>query len=675
MPKSTMQDQHKTKEQLISELIELRKRRARLEEDRVSTEHALRSSSERFRRLVETVRIIPWEIDLARWQFTYVGPQGVSILGYPLEDWYEPHFWLNRAHPDDRAIVEQRCRQCSSTGADTEFEYRMLANDDSVVWMHGLAGVIPIGLPQFLQGFMLDITEGKLSQEKLRQTEERLRVALKNSPVILAHADRDLRYTWAYHNRGDFSPERILGKRDDEFMPPREAAELQTLKQSVLTTGVGARKEITFNMSSGVTVFDITAEPLRSPGGEIVGVTIAGTDVTDRKRAEEALQQAQKLESLGVLAGGIAHDFNNILVAILGNAGLALMGLPPGAPARDKVVEIEKAAARASELTNQMLAYAGKAQVDVRPLDLSSLVDEMRELLDSMISKRAVLDFALADDLPSLEGDAVQIRQVVMNLITNASEALDDKPGVVKVSTGSVSADRDLLAKSYLAEELKEGRYVYVTVSDPGIGMDEATKQKIFDPFFTTKFAGRGLGLAAVLGIVRSHGGSISVDTALESGTTFTVLFPITGEHEEPIDRSTIDVREWHGEGTILVVDDEEVVRSVLGATLEKWGFDVLIAADGEDAVTTFRDHASDVRAVLLDMTMPLMSGEEALAEIHRIRSDVPVILLSGYAEEEAVTRFEGLHLAGFLHKPFRPAALIDTLHDILDPDDKTREA
>lgn len=386
----------------------------------------------------------------------------------------------------------------------------------------------------------------------------------------------------------------------------------------------------------------------------------------ERRQLEAKVQQAQKLESLGVMAGGIAHDFNNLLVGILSSAGVALMKLPEDAPARRSIERIEKAALRAADLTHQMLAYSGKGKFDVQAIDLSALVEEMIHLLETAISKKAVVQYDFADELPLIEADPTQIRQVIMNLITNASEALGVSHGAILISTSVVHAAPEYLAEAYYADDLPEGQYVCLEVTDTGCGMDAGTLEKIFDPFFTTKFTGRGLGLAVVLGIVRGHRGAVIIDSHPGHGTTFSVLFPAAGKREHiPAPRPEQSTK-WRGSGTILVVDDERDVRETTREILEESGFSVITAAEGHEGVAAFRKHGQQIVAVLLDVTMPHMDGEGALEEIHRIRADVPVILFSGYAEEEITLKFQGRQVAGFIHKPFLPSTLIEKIRQAL---------
>lgn len=394
---------------------------------------------------------------------------------------------------------------------------------------------------------------------------------------------------------------------------------------------------------------------------------LSALDTTDLVRAEEErrrldlqVQQTQKLESLGVLAGGIAHDFNNLLVAILGNAGLALMELPPESPAWQTVLAIETAAQRAAELTRQMLAYSGKGKFVIEQLNLSRVVEEMAHLLEISVSKRAVLKYRFAPDLPAIEGDATQLRQVIMNLITNASDAIGDRSGVISVSTGLIDADAAYLKTAYMDDDLPEGQYVYLEVADTGIGMDAETAARIFDPFFTTKFTGRGLGLAAVLGIVRSHRGAIKLSTVPGRGTTFTILFPAAGPPAPPGPAPAPETASAPlPRAVILVVDDDETVRAVTRRMLELSGFTVLLAADGAEAVALYRERPG-IDLVLLDLTMPAMDGEETFRELRRLDPGVRVILTSGYSEQDAADRFAGTGLAGFIQKPYRPQDLIE---------------
>ena len=372
-------------------------------------------------------------------------------------------------------------------------------------------------------------------------------------------------------------------------------------------------------------------------------------DITERQKTEAALRQAQKLESLGVLAGGIAHDFNNLLTGILGNASLILDTSSQLDPDRLSLEDIVALSKRAADLTNQLLAYAGKGRFVITKFDLSELVLEMLRLIQTSIPKMVRLELALAPDLPWIEADASQIQQIVMNLVINAAEAIGPEGGTVWVSTG--------VAEIESGDERAPGRYVYMEVRDSGCGMDEATRAKIFDPFFTTKFAGRGLGLAAVSGIVRGHNGRMQLESVPGGGSTFRISLPAL-EGNFPRAEKTSSSRDLHGTGTILVVDDEVAVRRVAKAMLEHLGYAVLVAENGLEGVTIFEQRAADITAVLLDMTMPVMDGEHALQHMRAIRPDVPVLVSSGYSEVVARARFNDSVSVDFIQKPYTVAEL-----------------
>ncbi|OAI40021.1 hypothetical protein AYO38_06595 [bacterium SCGC AG-212-C10] len=393
-------------------------------------------------------------------------------------------------------------------------------------------------------------------------------------------------------------------------------------------------------------------------------------DITDKRKTEAALLHAQKLESLGVLAGGVAHDFNNLLVAVLGNADLALIDLPPESPAVDSVRQIKAAARRAADLARQMLALSGRGLFVVERLDLNFVVDEMTHLLKASIARGALLRYNLVGGLPHVKADATQIRQIIMNLVVNASDAIGNRSGIITVTTGAIRADRGYLNEMLLAPELPEGDYVYLEVSDNGTGMDSATLRKIFDPFFTTKFTGRGLGLAAVLGIIRSHGGAIKVYSELGKGTTFKVLLPVAESSDGQEVETPAAPAEWRGSGRVLIVDDDESVRTLATRLVERLGFTVTPAEDGLQAVALFRDLHQDLTVVLLDLTMPHLGGEDTFRELRRISTNVPVIVMSGYNESETTMRFAGKGLAGFIQKPFEYATLRSVIRHALERDD-----
>jgi len=386
----------------------------------------------------------------------------------------------------------------------------------------------------------------------------------------------------------------------------------------------------------------------------------------EKLEIEKQLQHVQKLESLGVMAGGIAHDFNNLLMGVMGNADLAQLKLSEVSPAYGNIGAIKVAAQRAAELCQQMLAYSGRGRFVIQALNLNDVVREMTHIFEVSISKKAALKFNLADNLPSVSADATQIRQVLMNLVVNASEAIGDESGVISISTGAHDCDQAYLADIYIDEKLPEGIYVYLEVSDTGCGMDEKTRSKLFDPFFTTKFTGRGLGLSAVLGIIRGHKGGIKVYSEPGKGTTFKLLFPALEEAlvEKSLENNGRE-EGWRGKGTILLVDDEDIVLVVGKEMIEHLGFKVLTATDGREAIRVFEHHRDEIDGVILDLTMPRMDGNEAFRELRRIRPEVRVFMSSGFNEQEINERFSGKGFAGFIQKPYQMQTLAAKLREV----------
>ena len=413
--------------------------------------------------------------------------------------------------------------------------------------------------------------------------------------------------------------------------------------------------------------------PLRDAEGGTVGYIGSLTDVTDLKEAQDerlrleaGLEQARKLESLGVLAGGIAHDFNNLLVGVLGNAALALAELPPGTAARTSVEQVEIAARRAAELTRQMLAYSGSGQLLVGRVDLAELISELVHVLEAAIGDNVVLRLDLPAGLPQVEGDVTQLRQVVMNLIVNAGEAIGSRPGVVEVELALVEVDRAALARLEVGAEIAPGPYLALRVADTGSGMDATTRARIFDPFFTTKFTGRGLGLAATLGIVRGHRGGLEVVTREGHGTTFTVYLPpvAAGQATAALPPES---RAGQLSGTVLLIEDDATVREVSQRMLEYEGLEVVSVADGLAAFEAVAAEPGRFVAVVLDITMPGLAGEALLVELRARGLVAPVVLMSGHLAEDVAVAVTWPGVKAFLQKPFGAEELARSLHEALD--------
>lgn len=398
---------------------------------------------------------------------------------------------------------------------------------------------------------------------------------------------------------------------------------------------------------------------IRDASGGVESIAAMVRDVSERERLEQELRRAQKLESLGILAGGVAHDFNNFLVTILCNASMLTERLPAGSEPARQVQKIVNASRRASELTRQMLTYAGGARLDVQPTDLGTLINEMLDFMRAAIPKNVALRVSGAAELPLIDADSGQLQQVILNLLINGAEAIGDKPGEVLISTDVRTLNPRQLADEFPGFEAAPGDFVCMRVTDNGCGMTRETAIRIFDPFFTTKFTGRGLGLATILGIVRSHRGAVRVQSELGRGTTFTVALP-AGSRRIETRAAPLKSGRIRAGATLLVIDDDDDIRDVVQDLFGSRGVRVLEARDGEEGVETFRENAASIDAVLLDLTMPGMSGTEVFKQLRLIRPDARVILSSGYSEQEASTRIGSEQVVAFVQKPYTAGALVE---------------
>lgn len=516
--------------------------------------------------------------------------------------------------------------------------------------------------------FLRDITGRKQAEIAIAQSEERFRRIFKDSPVGMAIIDPDgciLQVNRAMCQMLEYTEEELTGLNVAQVTPHED---LQTSgffspMQQPLVRGATERIQIEkryLTKSGGVIWTHLNASMLYESDGRRVFLGIV-ENVTERRQVEEQLREAQKLESLGVLAGGIAHDFNNLLTGILGNASLGLELVPPDSPVRPLLLRLVTAGERAADLTKQLLAYAGKGRFILTAINLSSTVEEIASLVHASFPRHVRLDLDLADKLPYVQADAAQIQQIIMNLLLNAAEAIpEDREGWVKIRTFALNATADDLRGVISGTQPPPGPYVVLEVTDNGCGMCNATQARIFEPFFTTKFTGRGLGLPAVLGIVGSYQGGIRVESHQGSGTTFRVLLPIS--EKVIVVPPEAQVRDLTGSGTVLVVDDEDVVRSLARNTLERFGYKVLTAHGGSEALEILRERGGEIKAILLDVTMPGMNGEETFQQLRMLRNDVPVILSSGHTEREAEERVawnEAIAApAGFLQKPYTASQL-----------------
>ncbi len=395
--------------------------------------------------------------------------------------------------------------------------------------------------------------------------------------------------------------------------------------------------------------------------GDLRGYAKVVRDFTERRRLEEAVRQTQKLESVGVLAAGVAHDFNNVLTAILGNISLVRRRL--AGPIKDQesdqlLAAAERACTRAADLVRQLLNYAGKGRREVRPVDVCQVTRDALAIVQASVSKKITLRTDIPDTCPAIEADVTQLQQLVLNLVLNAAEAIGDRSGEVVVHLRVRDVSKAELAERYAGFSLPPRMYTEIEVSDTGSGMDEKTLQQIFDPFFTTKFMGRGLGLAAALGVVRSHGGGIAVRSAPGEGSTFTVLLPAEQATEGPFTVADAVTESAKGEGLVLVVEDEVAIRSLVQHSLEELGYTVLTAEHGAQAVELFDRSGDDIILVLLDLVMPVMDGAETARALHGRNPAVPILVMSGIGDHAPFQGLDGVSIAGFVPKPFAPDQL-----------------
>jgi PAS domain S-box-containing protein len=627
--------------------------------ERQRAERALLASEHRYRSLIETTAnvivgiapngmIFEWNQE-AELVFGYSRRE---VLGRDLFELLVPLKGAESVRSDlDRALSDETVRHA-------EHVLRSRHNGERVV-LWNLTRLLDISAhPVGVIASGHDITQRSRAEEASRQQREVLQKILDHIPLMVAFVDAAGTIGWANKHLADTLgwPIDDLAGHDllDALFP--DGATRQGARDHMVES-TQTWRDFPTQTRDGRELVTAWASVVLSDGTHI-GI---GRDVTfhrraedERKRLESQMQHAQKLESLGVLAGGIAHDFNNLLVGMLGNASLALMDIEPNTPLHEVVKDIETTALRAADLTKQMLAYSGRGRFVVRPVDLSALVEEMAHLLHTVISKRSRLTLELSREVPHIEADATQLRQIVMNLITNASDALGGETGDIIVRTGVRSCDQSYLRSDFSDETLPQGMYAWVEVQDTGLGMSPDTISRIFEPFFSTKFTGRGLGLAATLGIVRGHRGTIKVSSSPGVGTLFRVLFPMSTIAVATSDTPDGTPDAVAGSGVVLVVDDDATVRSVAKHMLERRGYSVLLANDGAEGLKLFQREHERLALAFVDLTMPNVGGEETIRAFERIAPNFSTILMSGFSEQELALRITDGRRCGFIQKPFR---------------------
>lgn len=644
--------------------------------ERKRTEAVIRASEARFRLMVEgSEQVFFYEHDCDH-RFTYLSPSVEAVLGYRPEELlgtpYDEVLDDDPANDVVHRLTERAIRTGERAGAYTA---RTRHHDGRTVVLELVETPVERdGHVIGVHGFARDITERVRAEEALRESEERYRTILEEIEDGYYETDRAGRLT--FFNR---SFERILGrpaeelegKRYREYMGTENARRILATLRRVYETGTPAR-------ISGLDVVhpdgtrravETSVTLVRDRDGTPVGFRGIVWDVTERVRLEDQLRQAQRMEAVGRLAGGIAHDFNNVLTALQGHAQLALEQMADSDPARDDLLEIQKNAERAANLTRQLLAFSRRQVVRPELLDLNDVVRGMKRMLDRLIAEDVILETSLAPDLPRVLADPGQIEQVVMNLAVNARDALPGG-GTITIRTAVAELTRDL-AERY-AYPVAPGPYVVLSVSDTGKGMDAETQSRVFEPFFTTKEQGKGtgLGLATVYGIVKQSGGYIWVRSEPDQGSTFEVYLPpateAAGPIRTPVARAPGDAPPPNGGATVLVVEDELPVRNLIRRVLVRRGYQVLEARNGSEALRIAAEWRAPIHLILTDVIMPEMGGPDLAEQIRGSHPEAPLLFMSGYTEDEVIRRGISHAEVAFLEKPFTPETLVRKVQETI---------
>lgn len=580
---------------------------------------------------------------------------------------------LHRTHPDDRERdLELWIKLLNGELDSYTIEKRYFHKDGHIVYAHMtcLAVRDENGKITFLVRLIEDVSAQRVAEATIETGRRLLQDIIDQIPALIFVKDAAGRYLMVNERLASFSgyrPEEMIGKSDDELFAPALAAYYRAFDQEVIRERRPIQRDDDRWMADDLTAFTTVKFPLFDHEGNIYGVAGISLDVTEqrqleleRERIEQRLREAQRLESLGVMASGVAHDFNNLLVSVLGNVSLALNEVSADHPLYDLLVQIEQAALRATELTNHLLTYTGRHQPVMQRVDLRRAVDEMQTILRSLIPHRIELIFRPSATPLPIEANIAQVRQVLMNLVINGAEAIDGA-GIVSITTELRELSATDMQNMQIGADQPPGRYAALIVQDTGHGMDELTKTRIFDPFFSTRFTGRGLGLAAVNGIIRTHRAALKLDTALHEGTAFTIFWPVATVPDIADDpplpspsAATAQPETTPGDGRmVLLVDDEPQVRQVAQRMLHRLGFIVHEAENSDTALQIMQEYGSQIVLALIDLTMPGMTGDELAATLLKQFPTLRIILMSGFSQQELPPYLRTSGLVSFLAKPF----------------------
>jgi two-component system, cell cycle sensor histidine kinase and response regulator CckA len=646
---------------------------------RVQSEEAAQAARRDLAELIGTVDGIVWEADAQTFGFTFVSEQAERLLGYPVSSWLEESgFWAAHIHPEDRDASVRYCVECTRASRDHQFDYRMIAADGRVVWLQDRVTVHAVdGRPVILRGVMVDITDRKQAEAALRESEVRFRALADSAPMMVWSDDPDRRcdfvnQRWVDFTGRDLTTLPFLGWAD--LVHPDDRATLVAMHASAFEARQPFEMDHRFRRADGEYRWVSThGVPRIDPAGTFRGFIGTSVDITDRRRAEESrqrlevqLRQSQKMEAMGTLAGGIAHDFNNLLAAIGGNLELAAMDLPSTHPAQDNLIEMRGAVRRATELVQRILMFSRPERYEQQAIQLGPVVVEAVRLLRPLIPAGIHLSHTVAPHLPDVAANASQVHQVIVNLCTNAWQAIDAGPGRIEVRLEPFAVDAALCD---VHTDLRPGPHVCLTVTDSGLGMPASMLERIFEPFYTTKDPGKGtgLGLSMVHGIARGHGGTVLVESQLRRGSTFRVLFPATVDAAEPpLDEPAVPhALRGHGE-RILYVDDEEPLVKLAVQFLERLGYRVSGYTRADEALAAFRLQPDAFDVVVTDYNMPGMSGMDVALTAMSLRPSTIVALASGYLRPAEAEHARALGIRATIPKPYTLEELGAVVHRLV---------